>query len=168
MEKKTLNAELVTKKLIEKNLTITFMESCTSGLLSSMFTDTEGASAVFRGSFVTYSNEEKIAQGVDRSVIEKSGVYSKECAREMAKAAQNHFGTDFSIGITGTTGNPDPANSDSIQGTAYFCIRWKKNPSEAENFDFKIEKDVSSLSRAQIKKMYAECVYEKLLGILTF
>lgn len=161
-------AELVTKKMLENNLTITFMESCTSGLLASMFTDTEGASAVFKGSFVTYSNEEKIAQGVEASVIGKFGVYSKECAREMAKVSQKHFDSDFSVGITGTTGNTDPANPDSIQGTAYFCILCKKKSGGFEYFDFKIEKDVSGFSRAQIKNMYAECVYERLLEILTF
>ena len=54
----------VTKLLIEKNMTISFMESCTSGLLASMLTDTEGASGIFKGSLVTYSNQMKIATGV--------------------------------------------------------------------------------------------------------
>ena len=38
--------ELLTKKLIEKNLTITTMESCTAGLIMSLITDTEGSSAI--------------------------------------------------------------------------------------------------------------------------
>ena len=29
------------------------------------------------------------------------------------------------IGITGTTGNIDPNNADSMQGVVYFCIRVK-------------------------------------------
>ena len=36
----------ITEKLIEKEKTITTMESCTSGLIASLITDTEGASAV--------------------------------------------------------------------------------------------------------------------------
>ena len=62
-------AEKATKLLIQKNKTISFMESCTSGLLASMFTDTEGASKVFTGSLVTYSNEQKIKAGVSEDVI---------------------------------------------------------------------------------------------------
>ena len=50
--------------LIEHGISISTMESCTSGLLASAITDTEGASAIFKGGFVTYSNEAKIRQGV--------------------------------------------------------------------------------------------------------
>ena len=59
----------ITKTLIEKNLTITTMESCTAGLISSLLTDTEGSSQILRGAFVTYSNEAKIMQGVPAKVI---------------------------------------------------------------------------------------------------
>ena len=53
----------ITEKLIEKEKTITTMESCASGLIASLITDTEGASAVLKGAFVTYSNIGKIMQG---------------------------------------------------------------------------------------------------------
>ncbi|MEI3375806.1 MAG: CinA family protein [Coprococcus catus] len=39
------------KLLIEKKITITTMESATSGLIASLITDTEGSSAEFRGAF---------------------------------------------------------------------------------------------------------------------
>ena len=42
------------KKLISSGTTISTMESCTSGLIASMITDTEGASAIFPGGYVTY------------------------------------------------------------------------------------------------------------------
>ena len=81
----------ITKKLIEKGKTITTMESCTSGQIASLITDTEGASAVIKGAFVTYSNEGKIMQGVPAETIDKFGVYSKETAAEMAKACRNAY-----------------------------------------------------------------------------
>lgn len=155
------NAEIATKKLIEKNLTITFMESCTSGLLASMFTDTSGASAVFKGSLVTYSNEMKIAAGVPSEVIEKFGVYSSECARAMAETVKKIYSADIAVSITGTTGNADPANADSVLGKAFFCI-----VAGGEIFDFIIEENVSSLSRKEIKQLYADRVYESLVRIL--
>jgi len=112
----------LTKTLIEKKITITAMESCTSGLISSLITDTEGSSEIFKGSFVTYSNKAKIRQGVPADVIEKYGVYSKETAAAMAIACRKSMGTDIGIGVTGTFGNVDPANKDSVIGQVFFAI----------------------------------------------
>ena len=89
-------------KLIDAHRTISTMESCTSGLIASTITDTEGASAIFPGGYVTYLNETKIFVGVDKNVISQYGVYSKECAEEMAKTVQKKMKTDIAIGITGT------------------------------------------------------------------
>ena len=102
-------------KLIDAHRTISTMESCTSGLIASTITDTEGASAIFPGGYVTYLNETKIFIGVDKNVISQYGVYSKECAEEMAKTVQKKMKTDIAIGITGTTGNIYPNNADSVQ-----------------------------------------------------
>lgn len=115
----------LTNLLIERNLTITTMESATSGQIASLITDTEGASAVFKGAFITYSNEAKIMQGVPAGVIEQYGVYSEETAGIMAIRSQKTYSADIGIGITGTMGNADPANVDSIPGQVYFAIVYK-------------------------------------------
>jgi len=114
--------EAITKKLIEKGLTITTMESCTGGQIASLLTDTEGASAVLKGAYVTYSNAAKCMQGVSAKVIERFGVYSAETAAAMAKACRSSYGAHIGIGITGTFGNPDPNNPDSIAGRVWFAI----------------------------------------------
>ena len=106
------NYEKLTKLLIEKNMTITTMESCTSGQLASLITDTEGASAVLKGAFVTYCNEAKIMQGVPEEIIEKHSVYSKETACAMADACRKAYNADIGVGITGTMGNVDPENAN--------------------------------------------------------
>jgi len=59
----------LTLMLIEKNISITTMESCTSGQVASLISDTEGASGIMKGAFVTYSNEAKIKQGVPEETI---------------------------------------------------------------------------------------------------
>ena len=61
----------LTKLLIERGMTITTMESATSGQIASLITDTEGSSAVLKGAFVTYCNEAKIMQGVPAEILEK-------------------------------------------------------------------------------------------------
>lgn len=114
--------EAITKTLIRRGLTITTMESCTSGQLASLLTDTEGASAVLRGAYVTYSNEGKIMQGVPAETIERCGVYSAETAKAMATACRKSYRANIGVGITGTFGNLDPANPDSVTGQVYFAV----------------------------------------------
>ena len=53
-------ANKVYKKLIKKKLRISFVESCTGGLLSSSITSISGSSKVFNLGLVTYSNRAKI------------------------------------------------------------------------------------------------------------
>ena len=147
----------IIQKLINTRTTISTMESCTSGLIASMITDTEGASAIFPGGYVAYLNETKIRIGVDGNIIKQYGVYSKECARAMAETIQSKMHTDIAIGITGTTGNVDPNNADSMQGVVYFCIRVKD-----KEITFEVHAEVAGMNRHEIKQMYTDMVFEKL------
>lgn len=147
----------IIKKLIDTHTTVSTMESCTSGMIASTITDTEGASAIFPGGYVTYLNETKIFIGVEEEIIRKYGAYSKECAEEMARTVQEKMHTDIAIGITGTTGNIDPNNADSMQGVVYFCIRVK----DKEN-TFEVHAEVAGMNRHEIKQMYTDMVFEKL------
>lgn len=114
----------LTKLLIEKQMTITTMESATSGQIASLITDTEGSSAVLKGAFITYCNEAKIMQGVPSEIIERYSVYSEETAKAMAEACAKAYDANIGIGVTGTMGNVDPANPDSsVPGQVYIGIK---------------------------------------------
>lgn len=115
----------LTGLLIERGLTITTMESATAGLIASLITDTEGSSAVLKGAFVTYCNEAKIMQGVPEEIIETYGVYSPDTARAMARACRAAYKADIGIGITGSFGNVDPNNADSVPGVVYYTIDFR-------------------------------------------
>lgn len=151
----------IINSLIDRQITISTMESCTSGMIASMITDTSGASAVFPGGFVTYLNETKVFAGVDEKIIKEYGVYSGECAKAMAETVREKLNTDIGIGITGTTGNLDPNNADSVQGQAFFSIVWKESV-----FVDEIHVDVTGKSRHGIKQLYADRVFEKLAEII--
>ena len=113
----------LTKLLIQKKMTITTMESATSGQIASLITDTEGSSAVLKGAFVTYCNEAKMMQGVPADILDRYTVYSKETAEAMAAACAKTYKANIGIGVTGTMGNVDPANSEaSVPGQVYFAI----------------------------------------------
>lgn len=113
--------------LIANKISITTMESFTSGYIASLITDTPGASEVFRGALVTYCNEMKVAHGVPESIISEHGVYSRECAQAMALACKESFGADIAIGTTGTTGNVDPNNPEASIGQVYFAVAMGEN-----------------------------------------
>lgn len=116
----------LTLRLIEEKLTITTMESATSGQIASLITDTEGSSAVMKGAFITYSNEAKVRCGVPAEIIDRYTVYSRETAAAMAEACARFYGADIGVGVTGTMGNADPANPDvSVPGQVYYAITFR-------------------------------------------
>ena len=112
----------ITLRLIDQGRTITCMESCTSGLIASLITDPEGASAILTAAFVTYSNAAKVRQGVPAEVIEGFGVYSAQTADAMAEACRAASGADIGVGVTGSFGNLDPNNPDSVPGEVFFAV----------------------------------------------
>lgn len=147
----------ITLRLIEKNILVTTMESCTSGLIASLLTDTEGSSAIIKGAYVTYSNEAKIKNGVPAEIINTFGVYSKETALAMAKASKESYQADIGIGVTGSFGNIDPNNSDSVPGEVYFAIA---DDLEAEAYHCLIPPQISRLS---YKLFMADLIGDKLI-----
>ncbi len=152
---------VLTETLISRGLSITTMESCTSGQIASLITDTEGSSAVFKGAFVTYSNEAKVMNGVSPRTIAEHGVYSVETASEMAVSCRERFGADIGVGVTGSFGNADPANGDSVPGRVFFAISTAKG-TECHSCTVP-EQD----SRLDYKLYMASVVVDRLLAILT-
>lgn len=152
------NYHNLTQLLISRHLTITTMESATSGQIASLITDTEGSSAVLKGAFVTYCNEAKIRQGVPAEIIDKYTVYSKETAGAMAQACRKAYGANIGIGVTGTMGNVDPANSDaSVPGQVYFAI-----DIDGDVKEYYVELPPQP-TRLAYKMAVAEDIYEELI-----
>jgi nicotinamide-nucleotide amidase len=111
---------VVGRLLFGKGLTLATMESCTGGLLATTLTDVPGSSAYFKGGFVPYSNEAKIALGVGSGLIKRHGAVSSQVAEAMAEAARQQLGADIGIGTTGVAG-PD-ALEGKPPGVVYIAI----------------------------------------------
>ena len=108
--------------LIEKNKTISFMESCTGGFLANCVTNVEDASNVFKYGAVTYSNDFKIKMGVSSSTIDKYSVYSKEVAMEMSKAISFFSNSNYGVGVTGKLNKSDKNNLYGDDNIVYISI----------------------------------------------
>ena len=152
-------SEKLGKFLIENNLTISTVESCTGGLLSSKLTDVSGSSSYITLNLVTYSNDAKNKMlGV---VLDKEGAVSENCALQMAKGLFNLTHSDICVSTTGIAG-PTGGTKDKPVGLMYSCI-YTKNKTKL----YKINVD-SDLSRVEIKEKFAEIVlnniYEFLIG----
>lgn len=126
-----LDAELIenllVKMLKERGLTLSCAESCTGGYFAKRITDVPGASAVFCGGLVTYSNEAKInLLGVLPETIEKYTAVSAQTAEEMAHAARKILKTDIAISITGEAGpKADPSTKQEV-GTVFIGVSTKE------------------------------------------
>ena len=104
-------AQVVHDEVRALERTLAVAESCTGGALGAALTDVAGASEVFVGGMIAYSNEVKIAMlGVPESLIEQHGAVSPECAVAMATGAAEQFSTDYALSVTGYAG---PAGGDA-------------------------------------------------------
>ena len=98
-------ANKLVKKLIKRKLKVSFVESCTGGLLSSSITSISGSSKIFNLGLVTYSNNVKISiLKVPKNIIVKHGAVSKECCLSMVKSLSKISKANISVSITGIAG----------------------------------------------------------------
>ena len=118
------------KKLLqlykEKGLTLGSVESMTGGLFSAKFTGIPGSSAVFKGTIVTYSIEEKInIVGVKKDTIDANGVVSEQVAIEMAERGRKLLNVDVCLSVTGNAG-PTCEPGGKPAGCFYVGVSSKK------------------------------------------
>jgi|TARA_B110001452_G_scaffold257073_1_gene250949 nicotinamide-nucleotide amidase len=144
---KNLLKKLV-KKLKRKKLTISFVESCTGGMLSSAITSVSGSSKVFNLGLVTYSNKTKInVLKVPKKIINQYGAVSKECCLSMVKNLSKISKADISVSITGIAG-PNGGTKLKPVGLVYIGFK-KKNKIIIKENQFKT-KNRTSIQRAAV------------------
>ena len=105
-----------------KNKTICTAESLTGGKIAATLVSIAGASAYYKGSFVTYNAGTKISMlNVSAKTIEKHSVVSKEVALEMARGAKEKLQTNYAIAVTGNAG-PTTDKNDKSLGTIFIAL----------------------------------------------
>ena len=104
------------------NKTICTAESLTGGKIAATLVSVAGASAYFKGSFVTYTAETKHKiLNVATKTIAQQTVVSKQVALEMAKGAKEKLATNYAIAVTGNAGPTTDKNTDNL-GTVFIAL----------------------------------------------
>ena len=106
--------------LMEKeNMTLSVVESCTGGLLSSKIVSIEGISKYYKEGIVTYSNSSKLLRaGVKEESLTRYSAVSSEVAKEML----SNIDTDLGIAITGYASLSAELNEDMV-GVVYIATK---------------------------------------------
>ena len=113
---------VVARLLARQGKTLALAESCTGGLIANRITNVPGASKIFPGGIVAYSNGAKRKfLGVRAKTLLQHGAVSEAVAREMAGGARKKFGADFAIAVTGIAG-PSGGTKSKPVGTAFIAL----------------------------------------------
>ncbi len=97
--------KIVINKLSHKGATVALAESVTGGLISNRLTNVPGASQVFNGGIVCYSDYSKQALlHVTPEMIATYTSVSAEVSEALAKNAKESFCSTIGVGVTGYAG----------------------------------------------------------------
>ena len=134
-------SQKIVRLLTKKRLKISFVESCTGGLLSSTITQINGSSKVFTIGLITYSNQSKInTLKVPKNTIKKYGAVSYETCLSMVKNLNKISKTNISVSITGIAG-PNGGTKQKPVGLVFIGIK-KGNKKFVKKHLFKNKKRI--------------------------
>ena len=143
-------SQKIVSLLRKKRFKISFVESCTGGLLSSTITSISGSSKVFTLGLVTYSNQSKInTLKVSKKTIMKHGAVSYETCLSMVNNLDKISKTNISVSITGIAG-PKGGTKKKPIGLVFIGIK-KGNKTLVKKHLFKNKKRIS-IQRAAVNK----------------
>jgi len=153
------NSEKLIRLLKKKKLKISFAESCTGGLMSSVITSNSGSSSIFKLALITYSNESKHKiLKVPKNIIKQYGAVSSQCCLSMVNNLSKISNSQINVSITGIAG-PKGGSKEKPVGLVYIGIKFKKK--------IVVNKYIfSKRSRISFQKVTVNTVISSVLSII--
>ncbi len=156
-------ADRVVKYMITSRITLSTAESCTGGLIAEKVTGVSGASEIFRGGVVSYSEEVKRkVLGVGQETLDEFSVYSAQVASQMSEGVMRLMDSDAAVGVTGIAG-PNGGSDDKPVGTVFVSVRYK---SMEEVRDLRLYEEYENMDREFIRHHAALSALEMLERLL--
>ena len=119
-------ASNVSDRLRALGIRCAFAESLTGGMIASSMVDIPGASDVFEGAIVSYTNEMKMnVLKVPGDIIEKYTEVSVQCAQAMAEGVHHLTSADICVAVTGYAGGNKKDPKDGYVCIGYFFDKKK-------------------------------------------
>tara|TARA_B100000989_G_scaffold11570_1_gene7924 strand:+ start:1454 stop:1924 length:471 start_codon:yes stop_codon:yes gene_type:complete len=120
------NSKKLIRLLKKKKLKISFAESCTGGLMSSVITSNSGSSSIFKLALITYSNEakQKVLK-VPKKILKQYGAVSIQCCISMVNNLSKISNSQINVSITGIAG-PKGGSKKKPVGLVFIGIKFKK------------------------------------------
>lgn len=114
--------EVILALLKDRKMSISLVESCTGGKLTSALIKHSGASDVVDSGLVAYSNESKIRElGVKEETLQTYGAVSHQTCYEMVKGIMGKTNSNIGVSITGIAG-PNGGSIEKPVGLVYIGI----------------------------------------------
>ncbi len=134
--------EVLVQTCTSAGVTLSTAESCTGGAISAQITAVPGASQMFQGAAVVYSNQAKIdVLGVSSDTLIQYGAVSESTVKEMAEGAKRVFGTDYAIATSGIAG-PGGGTETKPVGTVCIAVAGKSE-TRTQTFHFKNDRAIN-------------------------
>lgn len=116
---------VIIQHFTENGLTLSTCESCTGGSLAAQFTAIPGASKMFIGGTIPYSNRLKeLLADVPASTLNLYGAVSEQTVRAMANGTKNKLSCDYALATSGIAG-PDGGTAEKPVGTIWIAVAGK-------------------------------------------
>lgn len=147
--------EVVVRQLAAQGLTLAVAESSTGGFVANRITQVPGASQVFLGGIICYSNASKVRDlDVPPETLEAHGAVSEAVASALAEGARKRFGAGAALAITGIAG-PGGGTAAKPVGTVHIAlslpsgttVEHRLNPFDRETFKFITSQQALNLLR---------------------
>ncbi|PRD45454.1 competence/damage-inducible protein A [Sphingobacterium haloxyli] len=134
--------EVLVHTFTRKDVTLSTAESCTGGSISAQITAVPGASGMFQGAAVVYSDQAKMdVLGVLPDTLTQYGAVSEPTVKEMAEGARRVFGTDYAIATSGIAG---PGGGTETKPVGTVCIAVSgKSETRTQTFHFKNDRAIN-------------------------
>jgi nicotinamide-nucleotide amidase len=117
--------KIISELLREKKETLSLAESCTGGYIASLFTAIPGASEIFKGAIVPYTNTAKHELlNVDKDIFEKYGAVSQQCVEQLSANVLEKFSSDYALSVSGIAG-PSGGTPEKPVGLVWISIASK-------------------------------------------
>lgn len=152
--------EKLAKYLIENEITISFAESISGGMLASKLVETPGISSVLLGSIVCYNRSVKEnLLGISKDLLDKYSCESHESSNAIAYAVKKLIPADLVVGITGLASSGGSESKDKPVGSIFLCVLYK-----GQQFEYK---SILTGTRKEIRENTCLFTFSKVYQLLS-